>query len=89
MITDSTSKDREKITQMHGRMWEIFNEHGGYEYNDEMFYQLQGIQESMNDCEDDRDIPHMLREATDTMKFFEWVVEYRALMDREPPQIYG
>ena len=88
-MTDSTSKDRKKISQMYNRMWEIFNEHGGYAYNDEMFYQLQGIQESMNECENDRDVPHMVKEAIETMKFFEWVVEYKGLMEREPPQLYA
>jgi len=88
-MTESTSKDRKKIDQMYNRMWDIFNEHGGYEYNDDMFYQLQGIQESISDCKEDRDIPHMLKEAKETMAFFEWVVEYKELMDREPPQLYG
>lgn len=88
-MTESTSKDRKKIDQMYNRMWDIFNEHGGYEYNDEMFYQLQGIQESISDCKEDSDIPHMLKEANETMAFFEWVVEYKGLMDREPPQLYG
>jgi len=88
-MTESTSKDRKKIDQMYNRMWDIFNEHGGYEYNDDMFYQLQGIQESISDCKEDSDIPHMLKEAKETMAFFEWVVEYKELMDREPPQLYG
>jgi hypothetical protein len=30
----------------------------------------------------------MLKEATDTMAYFNWVVEVKKLMDREPPQLY-
>ena len=89
MVTKKTSKDRLNISQMHKKMWDIFHEHGGYEYNDDMLYQLQGMAMSMDECEDDDDIPHMLKEATETMKFFDWVVEYKDLMEREPPQLYG
>ena len=32
---------------MHIKMWEIFEEHGGYEYNDEMYWQLMGIKDSL------------------------------------------
>lgn len=89
MYKVATLEDRNKINRMHNKMWQIFNEHGGYEYNDEMYWQLQGIQDSLDECEDDDDIPNMLEEASETMQFFDWVVEYKELMEREPPMIYG
>lgn len=89
MFTEKTKADRLKIKEMQVKMWDIFHEHGGYEYNDDMLYQLQGIGMSLDECEDDDDIPHMLKEATETMKFFDWVVEYKNLMEREPPQLYA
>ena len=88
-MTKETLKDRQKINKMNSKMWEIFEEYGGYEYNDDMLYQLQGLQESIDECEDDDDIPYMLKEATETMAYFEWVVEVKQLMDREPTQLYG
>ena len=89
MFTEKTRADRLKIKEMQIKMWDIFDDKGGYEYNDAMLYQLQGIQMSLDECEDDDDIPHMLKEATETMKFFDWVVEYKDLMEREPPQLYA
>ena len=87
-MTKETLKDRKKINRMHIKMWEIFEEHGGYEYNDEMYWQLMGIKDSLDECEEDGDIPNMLKEATETMAYFNWVVEVKKLRDREPPQLY-
>jgi hypothetical protein len=42
----------------------------------------------LDECEEDGDIPNMLKEATETMAYFNWVVEVKKLMDREPPQLY-
>jgi hypothetical protein len=70
-------------------MWEIFEERGDNEYNEEMYWQLQGMQESISAYDDDNDIPILLKEAKETMAFFDWVVEYKELMDRKPPTIYA
>ena len=88
-MTKETLKDRKKINKMHHKMWKIFEDYGGYEYNDEMYWQLQGMRDSLSECEDDSDIPNMLNEATDTMAYFDWVVEVKKLMEREPPQLYS
>ena len=88
-MTDTRRKDMDRISNINAKMWSIFNEYGGYEYNDEMYYQLVGFRESLLECETDEDYSYMLEEALDTMKYFNWVVEYKQLMDREPPQIYG
>ena len=77
-MTKETLKDRKK-----------FEDYGGYEYNDEMYWQLQGMRDSLMECEGDSDIPNMLKEATDTMAYFDWVVEVKKLMEREPPQLYS
>tara|TARA_R110000803_G_scaffold163375_1_gene227023 strand:+ start:1440 stop:1706 length:267 start_codon:yes stop_codon:yes gene_type:complete len=87
-MTKETLKDRQNIKKMNHKMWEIFEEYGGYEYNDEMYWQLQGLKDSFSECEDDGDIPNMLQETKETMAYFEWVVEVKKLMDREPPQLY-
>jgi|TARA_R100000935_G_scaffold56849_1_gene89363 hypothetical protein len=89
MITNKTITQQKKINEIKTKIWDVFEEHGGYEYNDEMYWQLQGFQDSMDECETDDDIVNMLNEASDTIKFFDWVVEYKELMEREPPQLYG
>tara|TARA_B100000768_G_C11191434_1_gene337510 strand:- start:471 stop:740 length:270 start_codon:yes stop_codon:yes gene_type:complete len=89
MITNKTITQQKKINEIRTKIWDVFEEHGGYEYNDEMYWQLQGFQDSMDECETDDDIVNMLNEASDTIKFFDWVVEYKELMEREPPQLYG
>lgn len=89
MITNKTITQQKKINEIRTKIWDVFEEHGGYEYNDEMYWQLQGFQDSMDECDTDDDIVNMLNEASDTIKFFDWVVEYKELMEREPPQLYG
>ena len=89
MITNKTITHQKKINEIRTKIWDVFEEHGGYEYNDEMYWQLQGFQDSMDECDTDDDIVNMLNEASDTIKFFDWVVEYKELMEREPPQLYG
>ena len=89
MITNKTITQQKKINEIKTKIWDVFEEHGGYEYHDEMYWQLQGFQDSMDECETDDDIVNMLNEASDTIKFFDWVVEYKELMEREPPQLYG
>jgi hypothetical protein len=88
-MTQQTVNDILKIKEMREKMWGIFEEYGGYEYHDEMYWQLMGIDDSMSLCEEDGDIPNMLKEALETMAYFEWVVEVKKLMEREPPQLYG
>ena len=89
MTTKKTLEQRTEVANLFSKMWEIFEEHGGYEYNDEMYWQLQGMHESISAYDDDQDIPILLKEAKETMAFFDWVVEYKELMDREPPTIYA
>jgi hypothetical protein len=78
-----------QINLLIAEMWDIFHKHGGYEYNDAMVYQLQGMEESLNDCLGVEDLPNMLDEVEQTMKYFQWVKAMLALMETEPPQLYG
>ena len=87
-FTKKTQKERIEINSIVGKCWSIYNEHGGYEYNDEMIYQLDGIRYSMEECECDEDIEHMLNEAKEVLKYFVWVKNIKELIENEPPQIY-
>ena len=70
------------------KCWSIHEEYGGYEYNDQMVYKLDGLGCSMEECECDEDVEHMLSEAKEVLKYFVWVKNIRELIENEPPQIY-
>jgi hypothetical protein len=42
-----------RVEEINSICWHIFNEHGGYDYNDDMLYQLQGLGDSISECMND------------------------------------
>tara|TARA_R110001606_G_C15059131_1_gene614511 strand:+ start:381 stop:653 length:273 start_codon:yes stop_codon:yes gene_type:complete len=87
-FTDKTEGDRIKIDAIFDKCRSIYHEYGGYEYNDSMLYHIDGLRYSMEECEEDKDVERMLREARDVEKWFVWVKKMRVLVENEPPQIY-
>jgi len=81
------TKTVKEIIKINDKLWDIFNEHGGYEYNDEMIWQLEGYGISINEMEED-ETEHVLEEGVATLKYFEWVVNMIELKESEPPQLY-
>jgi len=81
------TKTVKEIIKINDKLWDIFNEHGGYEYNDEMIWQLEGYGISINEMEED-ETEHVLKEGVATLKYFEWVVNMIELKESEPPQLY-
>jgi len=81
------TKTVKEIIKINDKLWDIFNEHGGYEYNDEMIWQLEGYGISINEMEED-ETEHVLEEGVATLKYFEWVVNMLELKESEPPQLY-
>ena len=43
---------KKHVLNMNSEMWSIFDEHGEYDYNDEMLTQLEELSISMSDCAD-------------------------------------
>ena len=81
------TKTVKEIIKINDKLWDIFNEHGGYEYNDEMIWQLEGYGISISEMEED-ETEHVLEEGVATLKYFEWVVSMLELKESEPPQLY-
>lgn len=80
--------NEKKVCKIQAKLWDIFNEHGGYDYNDEMYWQLQGLQGSIDECMNDADWVNMLSEADTTLKYFKWIKSILVLKDNEPESLY-
>jgi len=78
----------DRVRKGYNHCWDIFQEHGGYEFNDEMLYQLQGLQQSIDECEDEDDYEHMMDEVIKTKAWFDWVVKMILLKEAEPESLY-
>tara|TARA_R110000737_G_scaffold72286_2_gene100787 strand:- start:3176 stop:3427 length:252 start_codon:yes stop_codon:yes gene_type:complete len=81
------TKTVKEIIKINDKLWDIFHEHGGYEYNDEMIWQLEGYATSIDEMEED-ETDHVLKEGNTTLEYFEWVVKMIELKESEPPQLY-
>ena len=81
------TKTVKEIIKINDKLWDIFHEHGGYEYNDEMIWQLEGYGMSIEEMEED-ETDHVLKEGNTTLEYFEWVVKMIELKESEPPQLY-
>ena len=73
------------------KMYDISNEFGGGEYNDEMIYNLQGANECYEYSEEitDKDWIDTLKELEECLAWFLWVKKIFILKSKEPHQIYG
>jgi len=76
------------VVEMNDQCYAIFNEYGGYNYNDSMLYQLQGLRQSIGECLNEEDWEHMVKEASTTLKWFKHIEKIRALEETEPVALY-
>ena len=79
---------RKKINKMHQEMWDIYNELGGYDYNDEMLTQLSGVDEEIAEAEEDSDWEYCYKNVEATYKWFKQVKKIRQLQESLPEVIY-
>ena len=79
---------RKKINKMHQEMWDIYNELGGYDYNDEMLTQLSGVDEETAEAEEDNDWEYCYKNVEATYKWFKQVKKIRQLQESLPEVIY-
>ena len=77
-----------QINKMHQEMWAIFNEWGGYDYNDEMLTQLYGVDEEIAEAEEDNDWEYYYKNIEATYKWFKQVEKIRQLQESLPEVMY-
>jgi hypothetical protein len=80
---------REQCREIYNECWEIFTEFGGYEYNDEMYWQISGLRDSIDEYfSDDKDVEYLLGLAIKTGNWFMWVKKIRTLQENEPESLF-
>ena len=77
-----------RVEEINSICWHIFNEHGGYDYNDDMLCQLQGLGDSISECMNDEDWKNMVDEAETTYTWFKHIKNIRELQDNIPTSLY-
>ena len=87
-ISATMSQMMASVVEMSDQCYAIFHEHGGYNYNDEMLYQLQGLRESIGECLNEEDWKNMKDEATTTLIWFKHIENIRRLEDSIPESLY-
>ena len=79
---------KEKVNKLSSLCWDIFEEYGGYDYNDEMLDQLQGLQDSVSECMNEEDWKGMVEEAETTCLWFLHIEKIRELQENIPTSLY-
>jgi len=79
-----------KAKKMYDEIWDIFNEHGGYDYNDEMYYHCLGASQSFQECEEDNDGWEALikHEFEPCLKYMRHIKKIRILQESMPSEVY-
>tara|TARA_R110002020_G_scaffold9539_3_gene37464 strand:- start:659 stop:910 length:252 start_codon:yes stop_codon:yes gene_type:complete len=80
---------KEECYQVMSKMHQIFHDCGGYEYNDDMLYNLDGANERYEIAKEDGDWEGCLEEISQCLPYFVWVKKMLTLQAEEPQQIYG
>ena len=70
-----------QINKMYQEMWAIFNKWGGYDYNDEMLIQLNGLDEEIAEAKEDNDWGYCYENVKATYKWFKKVEKIRSLQE--------
>ena len=79
---------KERVNKLSGQCYDIYHEYGGYDYNDEMLYQLQGLQESIHECMNEKDWEGVVEEAETTCLWFLHIEKIRELQENIPTSLY-
>tara|TARA_R110002012_G_scaffold75703_1_gene191219 strand:- start:248 stop:502 length:255 start_codon:yes stop_codon:yes gene_type:complete len=79
---------KEKVNKLNEECWDIFQEYGGYDYNDEMLYQLEGLRDSIHECMNEEDWKGMAEEAETTYTWFRHIEKIRELQENIPTSLY-
>ena len=82
-------KSNEKLAQkMYNEIWSIYNEYGGYKYNDSLWCQAQGSSYAFEQTIEDGNWEALIREYESVLKYMRHIKEILILQDNIPPQVY-
>ena len=76
------------IFKMKYQMFEIFEEWGGYDHNDNIIYNLEAIDDLIEETENE-DFEDIYETVLITFKWFKWVEKLRKLQENEPECLFG
>ena len=79
---------KERVNKLSGQCYDIYHEYGGYDYNDEMLYQLQGLDACMSECRNEIDWEDMVEKAETTNTWFKHIEKIRELQENIPTSLY-
>lgn len=80
-----------KARKMYVEICDIFNEYGGYDYNDEMYYQCLGASQSFEECKvyGYRSWLSLIKhELEPCLKYMRHIKKIRILQESIPPSVY-
>ena len=76
------------VIEINDDCYTIFDKYGGYNHNDDMLYQLQGLRESIGECLNEEDWENMVKEANTTFTWFKHIKKIRKLEESIPESLY-
>lgn len=74
--------------KMYNEIWHIYNEHGGYDYNDTMWCQAQGSSDAWDIYEQDEDWDGLIKEYETCLKYMRHIKKIRILQESIPQELY-
>ena len=81
-------KAKELAQEMYNEIWHIYTEYSGYDYNDTMWCQAVGSQESWDMPEGDEDWEGLIKEYEPCLKYMRHIKQIRILQESMPAEIY-
>jgi len=82
-------KSNEKLAEkMYNEIWHIYNEYGGYDYNDSMWCQAQGSSNAWDIYEESGDWEGLVKEYESCLKYMRHIKKIRILQESIPQELY-
>lgn len=79
---------RKLAEKMYKEIWHIYNEYGGYDYNDSMWCQAQGSSDAWEIYEESGDWDCLIREYEYVLKYMRHIKKIRILQESIPQELY-
>jgi len=82
----------ENMVAIHDKCYGIYQEHGGYDYHDEMHCQLSGLDETIGEASLEEETENLMSFFDDALHTYEWfqhVEKIRVLQKSMPEVIFG
>tara|TARA_R100000458_G_C8147063_1_gene156110 strand:- start:309 stop:563 length:255 start_codon:yes stop_codon:yes gene_type:complete len=82
-------KSNEKLAKkMYNEIWDIYNNYGGYQYNDSMLYQAQGSSDAWDIYEQGQNWDGLIKELTPCLEYMRHIKKIRILQESIPEPLY-